>query len=66
MLEVIGQDYIRTARAKGLAERSVVFVHALKNAALPLVTVVGLDLPFLLAGAVVTVAAAVFMRKMLL
>jgi peptide/nickel transport system permease protein len=54
MLEVIGQDYIRTARAKGLAERSVVFVHALKNAALPLVTVVGLDLPFLLAGAVVT------------
>jgi peptide/nickel transport system permease protein len=54
MLEVIGQDYIRTARAKGLAERRVVFVHALKNAALPLVTVVGLDLPFLLAGAVVT------------
>jgi peptide/nickel transport system permease protein len=54
MLEVIDQDYIRTARAKGLAERSVVFVHALKNAALPLVTVVGLDLPFLLAGAVVT------------
>jgi len=54
MLEVIGQDYIRTARAKGLAERSVVFVHALKNAALPLVTIVGLDLPFLLAGAVVT------------
>ena len=54
MLEVIQQDYIRTARAKGLAERSVVFVHALKNAALPLVTVVGLDLPFLLAGAVVT------------
>jgi peptide/nickel transport system permease protein len=54
MLEVIGQDYIRTARAKGLAERRVVFIHALKNAALPLVTVVGLDLPFLLAGAVVT------------
>jgi peptide/nickel transport system permease protein len=54
MLEVIQQDYIRTARAKGLAERRVVFVHALKNAALPLVTVVGLDLPFLLAGAVVT------------
>jgi peptide/nickel transport system permease protein len=54
MLEVIGQDYIRTARAKGLANRRIVFVHALKNAALPLVTVVGLDLPFLLAGAVVT------------
>jgi len=54
MLEVIQQDYIRTARAKGLAERRVVFIHALKNAALPLVTIVGLDLPFLLAGAVVT------------
>ncbi len=56
MLEVIRQDYIRTARAKGLAERRVVFIHALKNAALPLVTVVGLDLPFLLGGAVVTEA----------
>lgn len=54
MLEVIQQDYIRTARAKGLSTRDVVFVHALKNAALPLVTVVGMDLPFLLAGAVVT------------
>jgi peptide/nickel transport system permease protein len=54
MLEVISQDYIRTAHAKGLTGRHVVFVHALKNAALPLVTVVGLDLPFLLAGAVVT------------
>jgi len=54
MLEVIQQDYIRTARAKGMTERRVVFVHALKNAALPLVTIVGLELPFLLAGAVVT------------
>lgn len=54
MLEVLGQDYIRTARAKGLAERSVVQRHAFKNAALPLVTLIGLDLPFLLAGAVVT------------
>jgi peptide/nickel transport system permease protein len=54
MLEVIGQDYIRTAHAKGLTSRYVVMVHALKNAALPLVTVIGLDLPFLLAGAVVT------------
>jgi peptide/nickel transport system permease protein len=54
MLEVIQQDYIRTARAKGLANRRIVFIHALKNAALPLVTIVGLDLPFLLAGAVVT------------
>ena len=54
MLEVISQDYIRTARAKGLADRRIVFIHALKNAALPIVTIIGLDLPFLLAGAVVT------------
>ena len=54
MLETLNQDYIRTARAKGLAERRVIMVHALKNAAFPLVTLVGLDLPFLLAGAVVT------------
>lgn len=54
MLEVLGQDYIRTARSKGLPRREVVFVHALKNASLPIVTVVGLDLPLLLGGAVVT------------
>jgi peptide/nickel transport system permease protein len=54
MLEVINQDYIRTAHAKGLPERLVLFRHALKNASLPLVTIVGLDLPFLLSGAVVT------------
>ena len=54
MLEVMGQDYIRTAKAKGLQRREIVFVHALKNAALPIVTVVGLDLPLLLGGAVVT------------
>ncbi|MBE0689886.1 MAG: ABC transporter permease, partial [Anaerolineae bacterium] len=54
MLEVLGQDYVRTAHAKGISERNVVQRHALKNAALPLVTLVGLDLPFLLAGAVVT------------
>lgn len=54
MLEVLGQDFIRTAHAKGLNERRVVQRHALKNAALPLVTLIGLDLPFLLAGAVVT------------
>jgi peptide/nickel transport system permease protein len=54
MLEVIGQDYIRTARAKGLPRRDVVFIHALKNASLPLVTIVGLDLPGLLIGALVT------------
>lgn len=54
MLEVMNQDYIRTARAKGLPRREVVFIHALKNASLPIVTVVGLDLPLLLGGAVVT------------
>ncbi len=54
MLETLSQDYIRTARSKGLNERVILFKHALKNAALPLVTLIGLDLPFLLAGAVVT------------
>ena len=54
MLEVMSQDYIRTARAKGLADRAVIFQHALKNASLPFVTLIGLELPFLLAGAVVT------------
>jgi peptide/nickel transport system permease protein len=54
MLEVISKDYIRTARAKGLRERAVLTVHALKNAALPLVTIVGLDIPLLLGGAIVT------------
>lgn len=54
MLEVLGQDYIRTARSKGLPRSTVIYVHALKNASLPIVTVVGLDLPLLLGGAVVT------------
>jgi peptide/nickel transport system permease protein len=54
MLEVLSQDYVRTARAKGLASREVVMRHALKNAALPFVTIVGLDIPFLLGGAIVT------------
>lgn len=54
MLDVINSDYIRTARSKGLAERRVTFVHALKNASLPLVTLIGLDIPFLLGGAVIT------------
>lgn len=54
MLEVLGQDYIRTAKSKGLSRREVIYIHALKNAALPIVTVIGLDLPFLLGGAVVT------------
>jgi peptide/nickel transport system permease protein len=54
MLEIMGQDYIRTARAKGVPEARVIFGHALKNAAIPLVTVIGLDLGALLGGAVVT------------
>ncbi|HIQ05566.1 MAG TPA: ABC transporter permease, partial [Anaerolineae bacterium] len=54
MLEVVNQDYIRTARSKGLPERAILIRHALKNASLPLVTLVGLDLPFLLGGAIVT------------
>jgi peptide/nickel transport system permease protein len=54
MLEVMNQDYIRTAKSKGLPRRQIVFGHALKNASLPIVTVVGLDLPLLLGGAIVT------------
>lgn len=54
MLEVIGQDYIRTARAKGLTERVVVYRHALKNALIPVVTVVGLEFGGFLGGAVLT------------
>ncbi len=52
MLEVIHQDYIRTARAKGLTERRVLLRHALRNAVLPIITLLGLSLPFLLTGAV--------------
>ncbi len=54
MLEVLNQDYIRTAKSKGLRGRYIIWVHALKNASLPLVTLIGLDLPLLLAGALVT------------
>jgi peptide/nickel transport system permease protein len=54
MLEVMSQDYIRTAKSKGLPRREVIYIHALKNASLPIVTVVGLDLPLLLGGAVIT------------
>jgi peptide/nickel transport system permease protein len=53
MLEVLGNDYVRTARAKGLAEQVVLRRHAFKNAAIPLVTLMGLDLPRFLSGAVV-------------
>lgn len=54
MLESMGQDYVRTAKAKGLPRTEVVYIHALKNAALPIVTLIALDLPFLLGGAIVT------------
>jgi peptide/nickel transport system permease protein len=54
ILEVLGMDYVRTARAKGLTHRVVLFKHALRNAILPFVTIVGLDIPFLLGGALVT------------
>lgn len=53
MIEVLGQDFIRTARAKGLSERKVVLGHALKNALIPIVTVGGLQLGYLLGGAVI-------------
>jgi len=52
MLEVVRQDFVRTARAKGLRERRVLLVHALRNALLPLITLFGLTFPFLLTGAV--------------
>jgi peptide/nickel transport system permease protein len=51
MLDVIHLDYVRTARAKGLRERAVIYRHALKNASLPLITLIALDLPYLFAGA---------------
>ena len=54
MLEVLGQDYIATARAKGLGERVVIQKHALKNATIPVVTIVALDLPQLFSGALIT------------
>ena len=54
MLDVISQDYIRTARAKGVKERVVIFRHALKNAMIPVVTVIGLQFGYFLAGSVLT------------
>jgi peptide/nickel transport system permease protein len=54
LLEVLGQDYIRTARAKGLIERIVIYKHALRNAMLPIVTIVGLSIGSLMSGAVLT------------
>jgi peptide/nickel transport system permease protein len=54
MLEVIREDFVRTARAKGLPERAVFFKHALRNAAIPVITLLGLQLGALLAGSIVT------------
>ncbi len=54
MLEVLSQDYVRTARAKGVGQREILFIHALKNAAVPIVTVVGIGFASLIGGAVVT------------
>jgi peptide/nickel transport system permease protein len=54
MLEVLSQDYIRTAKAKGVGQRTMLFVHALKNAAVPIITIVGIGFAVLIGGAVVT------------
>jgi peptide/nickel transport system permease protein len=74
MLEQIRQDYVRTARAKGLNERKVVFKHAMRNALIPVVTLLGLYIPFLISGAVLietifawpgmgrTIVTAIFQR----
>ncbi|MGI9418954.1 MAG: ABC transporter permease, partial [Geminicoccaceae bacterium] len=54
MLDILGEDYVRTARSKGMSERRVVLRHALKNAAIPIITVIGLTFALLVSGAVVT------------
>ncbi len=54
MLEVLSQDYVRTARAKGVDQKSILFVHGLKNAAVPIVTIIGIGFSALIGGAVVT------------
>jgi peptide/nickel transport system permease protein len=54
MLDVLQQDYIRTARSKGVAQNSILFVHALKNAAVPIITIIGIGVALLIGGAVVT------------
>lgn len=53
MLDTLRQDYIRTARAKGLTERRVLYVHAMRNAVIPIITLLGLTLPFLISGSVI-------------
>ena len=54
VIEELGEDYVRTARAKGLSERTVVYKHVLKNGLIPVVTILGLQLGVLLAGAIIT------------
>jgi peptide/nickel transport system permease protein len=54
MLDAFAADYVRTARAKGLVERRIIFTHVFRNAALPLITLIGLDVPALLGGALIT------------
>lgn len=54
MLDVLQQDYIRTARSKGVAQNSILFLHALKNAAVPIITIIGIGVALLIGGAVVT------------
>lgn len=68
MLDVLGEDYIRTAREKGLRERVVVYKHALRNAAIPIVTIVGINFGYLLGGTIVveTVFARAGIGKLLM
>jgi ABC-type dipeptide/oligopeptide/nickel transport systems, permease components len=54
MLEVLQQDYVRTARAKGLDQRSILFIHALEKRAVPIVTVIGIGIALLIGGSIVT------------
>jgi peptide/nickel transport system permease protein len=54
MMEVLSQDYVRTARAKGVGRRDILYIHALKNAAVPIVTIIGIGFAALIGGAVVT------------
>jgi peptide/nickel transport system permease protein len=53
MIEALGQDFVRTARAKGLSEKVVIFRHALRNALIPIITIFALDLPFLIGGSII-------------
>jgi peptide/nickel transport system permease protein len=54
MLEILSVDYMRTARAKGLTEATVIFRHGVRNALIPVITILGLDIPVLFSGAVIT------------